>query len=161
MSDGFIRSAAPPGEHSPDTFSPEALSRVVNDAVPERLEREESLTLISCDKVEGTVVFDCAGHRLGVIETLMIDKVSGTVRYAVLAFGGILGFGSRHCPLPWGQLHYDTGLGGYVVRLTEGEMRNAPSYLAEEAVDLACREWGERVDGYYHGPLLGPSRLGL
>lgn len=151
MSEQFFNPVGPPGSSA----------GIADEPMPERVEREESPTLISCDKVEGTVVFDCAGHRMGVIDTLMIDKVSGVVRYAVLSFGGILGFGSRHYPLPWCQLHYDTGLGGYVVKLTQREMHEAPSYVAGEPVDLSAREWGERVHGYYEGPLLGPSRLGL
>jgi hypothetical protein len=127
----------------------------------ERVERDETPALISCDKVEGSAVYDCAGHRLGNIETLMIDKVSGVVRYAVLSFGGILGFGSQHYPLPWAQLRYDLGLGGYVVRLTEQEVREAPSYAAGDSVDLSDRDWGERVHSYYQGPSIGSSRIGL
>jgi hypothetical protein len=124
----------------------------------ERVERDETPTLISCDKVEGTAVFDRAGHRLGTIETLMIDKISGTVRYAVLSFGGILGFGSQHYPLPWAQLHYDIGLGGYVVGLTEQQVHDAPSYRPGDSVDLSDRDWGEKVNGYYEGPTIGAFR---
>ena len=50
--------------------------------------------MISSDRVEGTAVYDPSGNRLGSVETLMIDKVSGHVEYAVLSFGGFLGIGS-------------------------------------------------------------------
>jgi hypothetical protein len=39
----------------------------------------------------------------------MIDKVSGKVAYSVMSFGGFLGIGDRHHPLPWHVLTYDTG----------------------------------------------------
>ena len=35
----------------------------------------------------------------------------------MLSFGGFLGMGSRHFPLPWEMLRYNTSLGGYVVKL--------------------------------------------
>ena len=31
----------------------------------------------------------------------MIDKVSGKVAYAVLSFGGFMGIGVKHIPVPW------------------------------------------------------------
>lgn len=126
----------------------------------QHLPRDETLSLISADKVEGTAVFGAGGHRLGAIETLMIDKARGTVEYAVLSYGGVLGFGARHYPLPWQQLHYDTGLGGYVVGLTEEELREAPSYAPDESVNLAEADWGERVHSYY-GPSVSTPRIGF
>ena len=124
------------------------------------LARDETLSLISAHKVGGTVVYGAGGNRLGTIETLMIDKVRGTVEYAVLAYGGVLGFGARHYPLPWQQLRYDVGLSGYVVGLAEEELREAPSYAPEEHVDLADADWGERVHSYY-GPSVSTPRGGL
>jgi hypothetical protein len=41
----------------------------------------------------------------------MIDKISGKVSYAVLSFGGLLGIGDDHYPLPWQALKYDANLG--------------------------------------------------
>jgi sporulation protein YlmC with PRC-barrel domain len=45
-------------------------------------------TLISSEDVEGTNVYDPAGTKIGDIDHLMIDKVSGRVTYAVMSFGG-------------------------------------------------------------------------
>ena len=39
--------------------------------------------VISSDKVEGTAVYNTAGDKLGSVDDLMIDKVSGQIRYAV------------------------------------------------------------------------------
>lgn len=136
---------------------PDAAGRMPREP---HLARDETLSLISADKVEGTAVFGAGGHRLGTIDTLMIDKMRGTVEYAVLAYGGVLGFGARHYPLPWQQLRYDTELGGYVVGLAEEDLREAPSYAADESVDLADADWGERVHSYY-GPSVSTPRIGF
>jgi PRC-barrel domain len=81
-------------------------------------ERRETGTLIGSDKVEGTAVYGADAQKIGSIERVMIDKVSGQVSYAVLGFGGFLGIGDDHYPLPWQSLTYDTGLGGYRTNLT-------------------------------------------
>src|SRR5580693_7002574 len=81
--------------------------------------------VISSDKVEGTVVYNNAGEKLGSIDDLMIDKYSGQVRYAVLEFGGFLGMGTDRYPIPWSMLKYDDGKSGYVVPLDKTKLEKA------------------------------------
>ncbi len=64
-------------------------------------------SIISSSKVDGTNVYNPAGEKLGSIESLMIDKISGQVRYAIMEFGGFLGMGTDRYPLPWTTLKYD------------------------------------------------------
>jgi PRC-barrel domain len=54
---------------------------------------EEKVTgkLIGSDKVEGTAVYGPDGERIGSIERIMIDKLSGKASYVVLGFGGFAG----------------------------------------------------------------------
>ena len=73
----------------------------------------ETGSLIGSDKVEGTAVYGANDTKIGSIERVMIDKMTGKVSYAVLSFGGFLGIGDDHYPLPWQSLKYDTNLGGY------------------------------------------------
>ena len=74
-------------------------------------------TLIAAEKVNGTNVYNLAGDKLGSIDDIMIDKVSGRAIYAVMSFGGFLGMGEKFHPLPWAKLKYDAQKGGYVVNL--------------------------------------------
>ncbi len=48
-----------------------------------------------------TEMFGIDGKNIGPIEHLMIDKHSGKVAYAVMEFGGFLGLGEEHHPVPW------------------------------------------------------------
>ena len=57
-------------------------------------------SVISSSRVNGTHVYNPAGEKLGSIDSLMIDKLSGKVRYAVMEFGGFLGIGTDRYPLP-------------------------------------------------------------
>lgn len=110
--------------------------------------RDETMTLISSDKVGGTAVYGTDGEKIGSVETLMIDKISGQVAYAVLSFGGFLGMGTDHYPLPWSTLKYDTNLGGYRVNITREQLENAPRYREDETWDWSASSRGE-IDRHY------------
>ena len=104
--------------------------------------------IISSDRVEGTSVYDEAGEKLGSIDDLMIDKVSGAVRYAVLEFGGFLGLGTERYPLPWAALRYDTTKEGYVVRISKQQLEGAPHYPDGDRPDYT-RSYGQQVHDHY------------
>ena len=82
--------------------------------------------LISSEDVQGTEVYGAGDKAIGGIDHLLIEKVSGRVTYAVMSFGGFLGLGHSHYPIPWAALKYDTNLGGYRTGITEGRLRDAP-----------------------------------
>jgi hypothetical protein len=96
------------------------------------MEARGSGGLIGSDKVEGSAVYGADGKKIGSIERVMIGKVNGQVAYAVLGFGGFLGIGDDHYPLPWQSLTYNTELGGYQVPLTNDQLTNAPRYGRNE-----------------------------
>lgn len=103
--------------------------------------------LIASDRVEGTVVYNRQGERLGTISRFMVGKVSGKAEYAVMSFGGLFGLGDSHYPIPWQTLVYDQDRGGYVVDLTKEQLDNAPRYDDQEpAYDDA---YVSQVNGYY------------
>jgi sporulation protein YlmC with PRC-barrel domain len=104
--------------------------------------------VISSSDVEGTAVYNTAGEKLGSIDDLMIDKVSGQVLYAVMEFGGFLGMGSDRYPIPWDLLKYDTSKGGYIVPLDKDKLKNAPKYRDED-VPVYDTDYGTRVNTYY------------
>jgi hypothetical protein len=107
-------------------------------------------TLIAADKVKGTNVYNLAGDQLGSVQEIMIDKVSGRVIYAVMSFGGFLGMGEKHHPLPWATLKYDTQKGGYVVNLDK-KLEGAPSYDRGSEFKWTP-DYGRKVDSYYKAP---------
>ncbi|HVR48100.1 MAG TPA: PRC-barrel domain-containing protein [Pseudorhodoferax sp.] len=107
--------------------------------------------IISSDKVNGTSVYNLNGDKLGSIDTLMIDKLSGQVRYAVMEFGGFLGIGTDRYPLPWNALKYDSNLGGYSVSLAKEQLEQAPKYERSAAPEYTD-EYGRRVYDYYGIP---------
>jgi PRC-barrel domain len=113
------------------------------------LDQRETASLIGSDKVEGTAVYRSNGDRVGQIERVMIDKLSGKVAYAVMSFGGFMGIGEDYYPLPWSLLTYNPNLEGYEVNVGEEQLKGAPKYSKFETWDWSDRARNEKVYDYY------------
>jgi sporulation protein YlmC with PRC-barrel domain len=105
-------------------------------------------SVISSARVEGTSVYNNAGDKLGSIDDLMIDKVSGKVQYAVMEFGGFLGMGTDRYPIPWSMLKYDTSLDGYRVPIDKNKLEAAPKYPEDSIPEYDVKYTG-RINDYY------------
>jgi hypothetical protein len=110
-------------------------------------EERETVSLIGSDKVQGTAVFGADGEKIGAIERVMIEKVSGRVSYAVLSFGGFLGIGDDYYPIPWPSLKYNVELGGYQAMIPIEKMRTAPKYARNSSWDWGLGDGA--LDDYY------------
>ena len=99
--------------------------------------------LIASDRVEGCAVRRPNGERIGHIERLMIDKITGKVSYAVLSFGGFLGMGTNLLPLPWARLNYSTKFEAYQLDIDDEELRrrrhSAPTRISTGAIERRKR----------------------
>jgi hypothetical protein len=112
--------------------------------------------LIASDKVRGTNVYNTAGESLGSIHDMMIDKKSGTVAYAIMSFGGLLGIGNQFHPLPWSVLKYNTDLGGYLINLDKRQLEDSPAYDVDTEPDWGERMYEQKIHDYYGvGPYWG------
>jgi len=116
-----------------------------------QMQKNTSGSLIAAEKVNGTNVYNPSGDKLGNVEDVMIDKISGKAVYAIMSFGGFLGMGEKHHPLPWQTLNYDTKLEGYVVNLDKKVLEKAPSYDRNKDFSWTP-DYGRKVDEYYKVP---------
>lgn len=108
----------------------------------------ETHDLIASDKVVGTDVYGVGDEHVGKIERLILEKRSGRIAYAVMSFGGFLGIGHDHYPLPWQKLTYDERLEGYRTDVTKEQVEGAPRYRADDEFDWSA-DSGRRVHDYY------------
>jgi PRC-barrel domain len=118
----------------------------------ETMTKPSAHSLIASDRVEGTAVRRSNGDKVGAIQRLMVDKISGNVAYAVLSFGGFLGMGEKHVPVPWASLTYNPTLEAYELNLTDEELGKAPSYAADTEFDWGDRERERELHSYYRVP---------
>ena len=92
--------------------------------------------LISASKVEGTAVYNREGERLGTVEDVMLDKVSGKVAFAVMSFGGFLGIGEKKVALDLNEVRLMRSSDGTVfgvVARTKQQLRDMPSFMGERS----------------------------
>ncbi|WP_156256621.1 PRC-barrel domain-containing protein [Sandarakinorhabdus oryzae] len=106
-------------------------------------------SLISSERVTGTNVYNRDREKLGSVEALMIDKMSGQVRFAVMSFGGFLGMGEKYHQLPWNGLSYDLDNKGYVVNLTRDALNAAPMFTRDEIDSFDYGSNSDEIDSYY------------
>ncbi|ULL00911.1 PRC-barrel domain-containing protein [Bradyrhizobium sp. I71] len=101
-------------------------------------------TMVPSDRVERVAVYGRDGTKLGTIERLMLDKLSGMVAYAVIKTGGPLGT-HHHYPLQWNALKYDPSREAFRIELTLDELSSGPCEFDGDAFD-----WGDRSRSYPH-----------
>ena len=109
----------------------------------------QSHSLIASDRVEGTPVRRSSGEKIGTIERLMIDKLTGRIAYAILSFGGFLGIGKDHYPIPWSMLTYNEKPDGFQVDITEEQLKNAPKIEQGENWEQTNRARNQDVYDYW------------
>jgi sporulation protein YlmC with PRC-barrel domain len=92
-------------------------------------------------------VVNLSGDDIGCIEELMIDVTTGRVAYAVLSFGGFLGFHNKLFALPWSALTVDEAKKCFVVNVTRDALANMRGFDKAHWPDLNDLE---HATGVYH-----------
>lgn len=96
-----------------------------------------SRNLVKTAEIIGTPVMNTAGENLGEIKEIVLDKLTGKVQYAVLAFGGILGLGDKLFALPWEVLSYDETEDAFILNIDKEILKTAPGFDKNRWPDLA------------------------
>ncbi len=88
----------------------------------------------------GKQVQSTAGEDMGHIADIIVDK-SGSMRAAVIDFGGFLGVGSRKIAVDWSAIHFPASgkLDRVVVDIPAKDLRVAPTYKEGEQVVVLGR----------------------
>lgn len=107
------------------------------------------LTMLETSKVPGTSVYSTAHEEIGAVDDLIVDTMTGKVRYALLSFGGFLGLGKSQYVIPWTALKWDSELNGYVTGVTEDQLKLSPDL---DPLSLRNRELEERLHSAYGAP---------
>lgn len=105
--------------------------------------------LMGADTLIGNAVCNADGDDLGEIKEIMLNVHSGRIEYAVLTFGGFLGFGEKLFALPWGALTLDTMNKRFVLNASREMLENAPGFDKDHWPDMANPQWVDEIHTYY------------
>ena len=98
-----------------------------------------SVTVLEAQEVRGILgrdVRSTADENMGRIVDVLVDG-AGSVRAAVIDFGGFLGVGSRKIAVDWKALHFVPAAGkqyAVVLELTRDQVKPAPEYKEDKPI---------------------------
>jgi sporulation protein YlmC with PRC-barrel domain len=104
---------------------------------------------LSASSLTGDRVVDGTGTDIGKIEDLMIDVITGHVAYAVVSFGGFLGFGDKLFAMPWSSLAIDETNKRFVCTVSKTQLENAPGFDKQHWPDLSDVGYASSVYRHY------------
>jgi sporulation protein YlmC with PRC-barrel domain len=107
------------------------------------------LNMISSEHIEGATIHDSSGKEIGRIDRLMIDKISGQVRYAVVDFCGFMCLRHGNHAVPWSALAYNQERDHYTTNVTEKLLEAAPEFTEDSWMD---RNWETQLHQHYKAP---------
>ncbi len=110
---------------------------------------ETSKSVVKTKDVIGVTVKNAAKENLGNIEEIILDKVKGNVRYAVLSFGGFLGLGDKLFALPWNSIKYDKEEDCFILNIDKEKLKDAPGFNKDQWPDWSDQKWGNSIYQYY------------
>lgn len=105
--------------------------------------------LMGADTLIGTDVYNLEDEHLGEIEEIVLNMRTGGVVYAVLTFGGFLGFREKLFAVPWKALLVDGRAQRLLLRVTREELKNAPGFARDNWPDMADPQWSREIDAFY------------
>ena len=116
-----------------DDSGPPAVSKTVPQGAAKEPAPPPSVTVIGARDAHGILgreVRSAANEDMGRIVDVIVDR-EGTVRAAVIDFGGFLGVGSRKIVVDWNALHFGSVANksdSITLELTKEQVTAAPEY---------------------------------
>ncbi|MEM9856003.1 MAG: PRC-barrel domain-containing protein [Bacteroidota bacterium] len=107
--------------------------------------------LLSSSSIVGTSVKNAIAEDIGEIKDLMIDWQTGNVAYAVLSFGGFMGFGEKLFVIPIEAFNFDTTdvEGRIVLNVEKEKLEDAPGFDQDNWPQHPDYEFIDSVHVYY------------
>ncbi len=109
----------------------------------------KSQQVVATKDVIGKSVINQEKENLGKIEEIVLDKLSGEVRYAVLSFGGFLGMGSDFYALPWKTLDYCKDEEAFIINVDKEKLKSASGFNKDQWPEFSDEKWGRSIYDFY------------
>jgi hypothetical protein len=126
---GEIEVAAAENDQAPAQSEPPAKQPAPQPETP-----PPSVTILNSHEVQGILgreVVSTANENMGRIVDVLVDRVTGQMRAAIIDFGGFLGVGSRKIAVDWNALHFPAPGNSdarITLDLTRDQVKAAPEY---------------------------------
>jgi hypothetical protein len=108
--------------------------------------------VLSAEEIKGNKVRSQEGEEVGKIEDVMVDMATGTIAYAVMGFGGLLGMGNKLVAVPWPALLYDPETQEFEMNVHKDLLLKAPGFDKQNPPQSEDYVWMGELYAYYELP---------
>jgi sporulation protein YlmC with PRC-barrel domain len=105
--------------------------------------------IVSASTLAGYRVRSHENEDLGAVEEILIHPTTGRIAYAVLCFGGALGFGDRLFAIPWTLLALNAPDHTLILSWDRERLQGAPAFHQDEWPDFGDEMWEREIRDYY------------
>jgi sporulation protein YlmC with PRC-barrel domain len=106
-------------------------------------------SVVKASQITGVKVKNTDGEKLGEINEMVIDKLTGKINYLVLDFNGILEFGNKFFAVPWSLFHYDPNDECFLLKVSKEKLKDAPGFDKDNWPDVAEAQFSEKISNHY------------
>ena len=100
-------------------------------------------TVATDETTVGTASYHLQSEHLGSVHSLVVDKISGQIAWAVTSFG-LYRYQQSYHLLPWRVLKDDVRQGSYPTELDQRRLEESPSYSSSNLSNQFDRPYGHR-----------------
>lgn len=126
------------------------------------LPRTSGIRRCLASRLIGCSLANDKGENVGTLEDLVLDSGHRRIAYAVVAFGGFLGIGSKRFAMPWHRLAFGDLAAGHGVSVSldvaREDLTAAPGFDKGNWPDFADLRWAALVEAHYR-PGRAPEQL--
>ncbi len=110
--------------------------------------KQTSDQVVKSADVIGKKVISTNDEPLGKIEEIVLDKLNGDVRYAVLSFGGFMGLNTDYYAIPWESLSYCSEKEAFELGIDKDKLTSAKGFNKDNWPNFA-EEYTRSIDDFY------------
>ena len=107
------------------------------------------MALVSAGKLTGYRIRNERRQDLGTVEEILIEVSTGRVLYALFAFGGVLGIGSKLFAVPWEGLSFDADHREFILDVDRELFESAPGIDPNHWPDMSDPAWVAELYRFY------------
>lgn len=105
--------------------------------------------IMAADTLEDNDVYNYADEKLGTIEHIMLDVSHGSIAYAVLARGGVLGIGEKLHAIPWAALTLDADRKCFMLDVDKDQLKESDGFDKDHWPAFADLSWATDLHTRY------------
>lgn len=114
------------------------------------IEPEAAFHIQKASDLIGKKVYDPKNEKLAEVNNLVVDFERGYVPYAIVEFGGFLGFKEKLSAVPWHALKLVNGDKQFQLDMDKERLKNAPSFEKRTWPDFNNPQWARDVHAFYN-----------